>query len=85
MVINSTAVALSRFNLVCSKIKTGVLVLTDTIRDLAKLRVNGFTAVHLAHIVHLPSEDLLETAVDLLRILTFGSPKARYILHKVAT
>lgn len=48
---------------------------TDTVGDLATLCANGFTAIHLAHIVQLLSDGPLETAVDVVKILTFESPK----------
>ncbi|KFY24849.1 hypothetical protein V493_04993 [Pseudogymnoascus sp. VKM F-4281 (FW-2241)] len=61
----------------------GRKVLTDAVEDLSILRANGFTAMQLASIIRLPSDGPLETAADMIRILTFGSPKARYILREV--
>lgn len=46
----AAVVSLSRFNYICGKTKVGGRILTDTVEDLATLRSNGFTAIHLAHV-----------------------------------
>jgi len=85
MTINSTSVILSRFNYILSQAKNKKQPLTDTVVHLEQFRASGFTGHHLAYATHFNSDGPLETALDMMKHLTWGSPKARYILDQINT
>lgn len=83
MTVNAVSTLLSRFNETLDYTRIRGKRLDDTVATINMLRAQGFTGLQLAHATMRKGDPVIDNASSLLRHLTFGSPKMKWILKDV--
>ncbi|KFY96743.1 hypothetical protein V498_02502 [Pseudogymnoascus sp. VKM F-4517 (FW-2822)] len=83
MTVNAVSTLLSRFHQTLIHTKVRGHFLDDTVATITTLRSQGFTGLQLAHSTLRKGDLPIKDASDLMRHLTFGSPKIKWILKDI--
>ena len=80
LTVCSASTLLERFDSTMRRIGRDSLV-----KNMSGLRLRGFNAHHFVEMVTRKGDPVRSTALDKLRLLTFGSPALRFVLHHINT